>query len=114
MKNYTSDISDIPFTGGAIGYISYDLGNEYEHINTNNIEPDIPLLAFGIYDWAIIVDHFSKNTILLYENEDSIIKDIKKHLENSSFDKYKPNSYSIDSECKSNLSYDEYKKRFKT
>ncbi len=113
MENYSSDISDLPFTGGAIGYISYDLGNKYEHIDIKNIEPNIPLLAFGIYDWAIIVDHFNQNTILLYQNENDVIADLKNHLENNSLDKYKPNNFSIDSICKSNMNYDEYKKRFK-
>ena len=32
MKKYPSDVSDLPFTGGAIGYLSYDLGNHYEGI----------------------------------------------------------------------------------
>ena len=112
MQNYKSDISDLPFTGGAIGYISYDLGNKYEHIDTKNLEPDIPLLSFGIYDWAIIVDHLDQNTILLYQNEDNLINTIKNHLENNSFNKYEPSNYSIETKCESNLNYDEYEKRF--
>ena len=49
---------DIPFSGGALGYWSYDLARRYHNI------PDIvgdtgqpPEMAVGIYDWAIIIDH---------------------------------------------------------
>ena len=33
MKNFNSDYSNLPFTGGAIGYMSYDLGGMYEGSN---------------------------------------------------------------------------------
>lgn len=112
MDNHKSDIMDLPFTGGAIGYMSYDLGNKYEGIQFKNKDLDMPLMAFGIYNWAIIIDHLKQNTILLYEHENNLINIIKGYLETKSFLKYNPNKYSVDSDCISNLSYNEYKKRF--
>jgi len=49
----------IPFTGGALGYISYELGYQLENITHSN-KPDglaLPELMFGFYDWALIVDN---------------------------------------------------------
>ena len=62
MKDDLSDDdSELPFSGGAIGYFSYDLGNKNESIKqkTNN-DLDIPIMAFGIYEWAVIIDHHEK------------------------------------------------------
>lgn len=50
--------TDLPFIGGSAGWLSYDLGRSIEKIPTiakNDIQ--IPLLKFGIYDWAIIKDN---------------------------------------------------------
>ena len=113
MDDYHSDISDLPFTGGAIGYMSYDLGNKYENIDFNNKDLDMPIMAFGIYDWVIIIDHLTQKTILLYEAENSLINMVKNHLENKSFKIYKTKNFSINSECISNMTYNEYEKRFK-
>lgn len=112
MKDCDSDIPDLPFTGGAIGYMSYDLGNTYEGINIKNKDLDMPLMAFGIYDWAIIVDHLEKEINLVYKEENSLISMIKKLLENKNFKRYKANSYSVDSNCISNLTYNDYEKKF--
>ncbi|CAI8362062.1 MAG: Aminodeoxychorismate synthase component 1 [Gammaproteobacteria bacterium] len=112
MMNYKSDYTDIPFSGGAIGYLSYDLGNEYEDIENKNIDEDLPLMAFGIYDWCILIDHENKKTILVYESESNLIKIIRNSLDQKSFDEYQKKPYELSSECKSNMSYDEYRENF--
>lgn len=49
---------ELPFCGGAIGYLSYDLG---EALRIGQPLPlpggGLPPLFIGIYDWAIVVDH---------------------------------------------------------
>jgi para-aminobenzoate synthetase component 1 len=112
MKKYPSDISDLPFTGGAIGYLSYDLGNHYEGIKIKKNDINVPLMAFGIYDWAVIVDHHKKNTTLIYSNEDSFINKIKSCLEKKIFDKNQEKKFSINSVCESNITHDEYENKF--
>lgn len=65
--------SDLPFQGGAIGYISYDLGASLAGINSS-AQPtlqNMPLLHLGLYDWAIIVDHLLKRVTLFAANRDS-------------------------------------------
>lgn len=49
---------DLPFYGGAIGFISYDYARVLEklpHIAKQDI--NLPYFVFGIYSWAIIIDH---------------------------------------------------------
>ncbi len=58
--------SDLPFTGGAIGFFSYDLGRRIEQI-PDIAEDDIqmPDLAVGIYHWAYIADHVQNKATLV-------------------------------------------------
>lgn len=49
--------SPLPFLGGALGYMSYDLGRWVEKIPEKaSHDIDIPDMAVGIYDWAWILD----------------------------------------------------------
>jgi para-aminobenzoate synthetase component 1 len=57
---------DLPFTGGAMGYIGYDAGRKIEHLNdliTDDI--NLPESQLGIYTWALIQDHHKKITTLI-------------------------------------------------
>ena len=57
--------SVLPFTGGAIGYLGYDLGRRIEDIPQQTIDAeDLPEMAVGIYDWAIVIDHKNKQCFL--------------------------------------------------
>ena len=53
-----ASVTDVPFAGGALGYWGYDLARRMM------VLPDIaqsvgqlPDMAVGIYDWAIVLDH---------------------------------------------------------
>ena len=49
---------DIPFAGGVLGYWSYDLARRYHRIpELAQDAENLPEMAVGIYDWAIILDH---------------------------------------------------------
>lgn len=56
----------LPFIGGALGYFSYDLGRRLERIPVK-AEQDIQLpdMCVGIYPWAIIQDHETKQAWLV-------------------------------------------------
>lgn len=111
MKKYKNDNSDLPFTGGAIGYISYDHGARYENISQKYNDFNIPSFAFGLYDWAYIADHDAKQSCLIYHEKNSFIKSIidllNSHPKNQN--KY---FFKIKSKCESNTTYNEYKKKF--
>jgi len=57
---------DLPFTGGALGWIGYDLGRRIERLPATARDPlGLPELALGIYDCALVVDHGSKQAFLV-------------------------------------------------
>lgn len=66
LKNYKkSNKTDLPFVGGAVGYLSYDLCHYIEKLKRTSIDDvKIPDLYFGIYDWTIVVDHLQDKTYL--------------------------------------------------
>jgi len=59
--------TDLPFTGGLMGFFGYDSGHFLEKLPDTVIH-DIPLpqLQVGLYSWAIISLHKSKQTILMF------------------------------------------------
>ena len=58
-------IPNIPFAGGAVGYFGYDLARRLERLpNIAEDDANIPDMAIGIYDWAIVVDHQLKKSTL--------------------------------------------------
>ncbi|WP_300004264.1 aminodeoxychorismate synthase component 1 [uncultured Cedecea sp.] len=50
--------TDIPFCGGAVGLLGYDLGRHFETL-PEQAEKSLhtPDMAIGIYDWALIADN---------------------------------------------------------
>ena len=77
--------SSLPFTGGALGYFSYELGQSHIKINKDHI--GIPQMMVGIYDWALIVDHQEKKTWIVshFQNKDTenILEEIVEKLINA-------------------------------
>ncbi|MCR6515064.1 aminodeoxychorismate synthase component I [Clostridium sp. LY3-2] len=85
IKEYKLDIkSDIPFVGGFIGYISYDMGRKLEVIkDTSKEDFKIPLMRFNLYKNIIIFDLKLNKVYItdLYETEkDSNIEEIIKKI----------------------------------
>jgi len=75
--------SDLPFCGGAIGYFAYDLGRRYEHwqeIAERDI--DMPEMAIGLYDWAVVVDHQEARSWLVGQGKDDRTFDRWDELQN--------------------------------
>ncbi|WP_375750063.1 aminodeoxychorismate synthase component I [Vibrio sp. HN007] len=65
-------VEALPFIGGALGYFSYDLGRRVEKLPADAIHDiDVPDMAIGIYDWALIVDHKLQRATLVGLNIDS-------------------------------------------
>ncbi|WP_088186278.1 aminodeoxychorismate synthase component I [Desulfosporosinus sp. FKA] len=62
IRKYHVSNSPFPFSGGAVGFISYDLKDEIEHLphlSINDLE--LPLWRFAWYDGVIVYDHSQKN-----------------------------------------------------
>ena len=61
LGDRTETVEVLPFAGGAIGYFGYDLGRRFESVPTVAARDiDVPELAIGIYDWAVVVDHHER------------------------------------------------------
>lgn len=61
--------SPLPFSGGAVGYFSYDLGRQFEKLPTAaHNDLDIYDMAVGIYDQAIIIDKRQNQVYLFCED----------------------------------------------
>lgn len=76
--------TDLPFIGGAVGYLSYDLGNYIENL-PRSAKDDLNVydLYFGLYDYVIVVDHLEEKTYIAtpdldIKKEENIIL----HIEN--------------------------------
>jgi para-aminobenzoate synthetase component 1 len=62
----------LPFAGGAVGYFGYDLGRRFERIpSIAAADIDMPDLAVGLYDWAVVVDHDANRTWLAGHGRDA-------------------------------------------
>ncbi len=61
---------DLPFNGGAIGYFAYDLARRLEFVPQIAQDAEyVADMAIGIYNWAVIVDHKTKQSYLIcYDN----------------------------------------------
>ena len=60
------NLSGLPFSGGALGYFSYDLGRRIEQLPALcRDDINMPDMAIGLYDWAVIVDHHKRRTWLI-------------------------------------------------
>ncbi len=66
MAPYKAAQGSLPFCGGAVGYFAYDLARQVETLpNLSLLNPTIPHMMVGIYDWAMVVDHREKTTCLV-------------------------------------------------
>jgi para-aminobenzoate synthetase component 1 len=59
-----------PFLGGAVGLFSYDLGRHFENLPTMAAaDTQLPDMAVGLYDWALIADHHQQQCILICQGD---------------------------------------------
>ena len=90
LKNYQGENdTHLPFVGGAVGYLSYDLGNYMEKL-PKIAEDDMNVydLYFGFYNWVVVVDHLENKTYIATPNldrqkEESLIDEIERKIKNA-------------------------------
>lgn len=64
-------VDGLPFSGGAIGYFGYDLCRRYERLpRMAQQDIDMPDMAVGLYDWAVVVDHLRERAWLVGQGRD--------------------------------------------
>ncbi len=117
LRQYPANKTQYPFAGGALGYFAYDLGRSIEKLpDLAATAANIPEMMLGFYDWAIVVDHREKLTMLVSHGLTAGIRDNWQAL-CAKFDS--PVSISADiapftvlSETQSNLSKSQYYQAF--
>ena len=83
LGNLPENTHNLPFCGGAIGYIGYDIGRQITSLkNTVPDASDRPIAITGIYSWAIINDHHLKKTLLVFHPnaKEALIEEVQQHL----------------------------------
>lgn len=105
---------ELPFTGGAIGYLAYELLHGNMHIDrTNKTGITLPDMLFGIYHWAVVIDHEKQQSWLVLR--DSAVARQQQLLE--LFSSYAQNSnalpaFKLTTAFQSNYSQAQYLERF--
>ncbi|MBA1238320.1 aminodeoxychorismate synthase component I [Pseudomonas kunmingensis] len=62
-----SDNCELPFAGGLIGLLSYDFGTRLETLPQRAADDSgLPLARFGLYGWALISDHQTRTSQLVF------------------------------------------------
>ena len=57
----TTTLAPVPFTGGCVGFLGYELGGVLEHLPAPKPDGlDLPLMAFGVYDTIVAFDHVDR------------------------------------------------------
>lgn len=73
----------LPFTGGALGYFSYDYGRRLQGLSRSGSDIGLPEAAVGIYDWAVVLDHQRQQAWLTGRSSDSRSTSYWRSLEQS-------------------------------
>lgn len=115
LKRYKQHTTPLPFAGGAVGYFAYDLGRYLETLPVQAEDAEqIPDMAVGIYDWAVVVDHRQKQSWLvshgLAPQTHDIWPDLIKTLSSSA--EKQAATFTITSPLTSNFDATSYKSAF--
>lgn len=116
LQPHTQQATDLPFAGGAVGYFAYDLGRRIEELPSIAEDTEqIPDMAVGIYDWAVITDHQLKRCWLasfgLRPQTEANWPKLIALLRNDGTETDEP-SFKVSGRLACNLSENEYKKAF--
>ncbi|MEO9496555.1 MAG: aminodeoxychorismate synthase component I [Vibrio splendidus] len=106
----TTEHSELPFVGGALGYFSYDLGRRVETLpSLAQRDIEAPDMAVGLYEWAIVVDHKLKTACIVGQNIDSHLDWLTSQSKHNTV--IQP-AFGLTTPWQSNMSQDSYANKF--
>ncbi len=107
----TTYTGELPFIGGAIGLLGYDLGRRIEKIPELAFRDiDLPDVAVGIYDWAWILDHHTQQAYFMVCGSEEQLEMRWQWWQQQIAGNSQP--FRLTSDWQSNLSQQEYTDRF--
>ena len=110
-----TNLSGLPFCGGAVGYFAYDLSRRLEAMPAlTKRDIEIPDMAVGIYDWSVIIDHHLRRTWLCsycrFDKTNACWDELESLFQQEPT--IEQQDYRFISEVESNLSKSDYKAAF--
>jgi para-aminobenzoate synthetase component 1 len=109
--------ADLPFFGGAIGYFGYDLARRIETLPAlAENDEQLPEMALGIYDWAVVVDHERRRSWLASAGRDPRTRErwfALVELLKAAPEPGKPNAFTVSGQVASSLDYAQYADAFR-
>ncbi|MGB7605483.1 MAG: aminodeoxychorismate synthase component I [Lutisporaceae bacterium] len=105
--------ADIPFLGGAVGFMGYDLCHYIEKLPRTAVDDmEIPDCWFGLYDGIIAVDHKNNDTYLialgLTEQPEAVVDRLLQKISNLDKTNTKIKQGIACTEIKSNFTKEDY------
>lgn len=108
-----SELADLPFNGGAIGYFSYDLARRLEHLPVLAEDAEqFAEMAVGIYAWAVIVDHQQQQSYLVGQQIEDANWQALIHQFSHLPPTQSPDVFQVTSPVQSNMDLARYRKAF--
>ena len=108
-------VADVPFAGGALGYWGYDLARHMSALpGTVGDARQLPDMAIGIYDWALVLDH-QQNTARLvshrrFAETEELLPQILQRLQSNPT--LPPDTFRVQGKITSNFTPDSYGSAF--
>jgi para-aminobenzoate synthetase component 1 len=115
FSNIQVSSSHLPFTGGSVGYFSYDLGKRFEVLPNKTIKDiDLAEMSVGIYLQALIFDHKKQQFWLVCPEpqRETLTISINKKLALSKNKENKSEKFSLISNWQSNMNKASYDDKF--
>lgn len=102
-------LNELPFIGGALGYWSYDLARQIEnlpHLAQQDI--DLPDMAVGLYEWALVVDHQKQQAHLVGQNIEQAWHFLNQHQAQHPI----RTAFKLTSHWQSNMTQESYQQKY--
>lgn len=105
----------MPFNGGVIGYLSYDLGRSLENLPSTAVDDiNLPWMQMGFYAWAIIVDHHDEQCFLVFPESDksTFYRTLSNKIKNTSSNPITTENFVLETPFNSNIDKTNYTNKF--
>ncbi len=110
-----SPVEGIPFSGGAMGYWSYDLARRTMSLPDMAQDAErLPLMAVGLYDWSLVLDHQLRTAKLVshqrYAVTEALLPQLLRRLQDDV--PLRADTFLVRGKIESNFTRDSYRAAF--